>query len=325
MRAILVDESTRDMSIGEVADPVPRDHELLVRVKATAVNRADLLQRYGKYPPPPGASPIIGLEMAGVVEKVGSGIIDWQIGDRVCALLPGGGYAEKAVIPAEMAIPIPDNLSYEEAAAVPEVFLTAYLNLFMLGHMKAGEFVLIHAGASGVGTAAIQLVREAGAIPIATAGSDTKLQACRTLGAQHVVNYRGESIASRVQEYTAGRGVSLILDPVGASYWEANTEGIAVDGRWVIIGGLGGQVIDRFNFQVFMQKRIQLIFSTLRSRSEEDKIELTKQFLAFAQERLATGALQPIIDKVYDWSDVMEAHEHMKQNRNIGKIVLTVS
>lgn len=325
MRAILVEESTHRLYIGEAPDPVLGNNELLVKVKATALNRADLLQRYGKYPPPPGASPIIGLEMAGVVKQVGSQVTGWQVGDRVCSLLPGGGYAEKAVIPAGMAIRIPDNLSFEEAAAIPEVFLTAYLNLLMLGGLKSGEFVLIHAAASGVGTAAIQLAREAGAIPIATAGSAAKLKVCQSLGARHVINYREESIADRVKEMTGGKGASVVLDPIGASYWETNTESIAVDGRWVIIGGLGGQEVERFNFQVFMQKRIQLIFSTLRSRPEEDKIRVTKLFLQFAEERFATGKLIPVIDKVYDWADVMDAHDYMRQNRNIGKIVLTIA
>jgi putative PIG3 family NAD(P)H quinone oxidoreductase len=277
------------------------------------------------YPPPQGASTIIGLEIAGVVEKVGSEAQGWKVGDRVCALLPGGGYAQKAVIPAGMAMSIPDKFSYEEAAAIPEVFLTAYLNLFILGGLSSGEYVLIHAAASGVGTAAIQLAREAGAIPIATAGSERKLDICRQLGAKYAVNYKQEDFAAKVLEYTNGEGVQVILDPIGASYWDQNFRSIRPDGRWLVIGGLGGNKIDPFQFMPFMGKRIQLIFSTLRSRPVADKISLTEKFLQFVGDKFASGQLIPVLDRVFSWEDAMEAHEYMEQNKNIGKIVLKVS
>ena len=324
MKAILIEESSRDLFIGEAPDPIPRDEDLLVSVKATALNRADLLQRAGKYPPPPGASTIMGLEMAGVVEEVGSNVRGWKAGDRVCALLPGGGYAQKAVIPAGMAMCIPDGLTFEEAAAIPEVFLTAYLNLFELGRIARGERVLIHAAASGVGTAAIQLAREAGAIPIATAGSEEKLKVCGDLGARCLINYKKEDFAAKVLQYTEQQGVQIILDPIGASYWQQNVKAIGLDGRWIVIGGLGGYAIQEFNFQPLMRKRIHLLFSTLRSRSEPDKISLTEQFLAFAADRLADGRLRPVIDRIFPWTDVMDAHEYMRQNKNIGKVVLSV-
>jgi tumor protein p53-inducible protein 3 len=324
MKAILVEESTHRLYIGVAPDPVPGDDELLVTVRATALNRADLLQRVGKYPPPPGASTIIGLEMSGVVEKAGRNVKGWSVGDRVCALLPGGGYAQKAVIPAGMAIAIPDQLSFEEAAAIPEAYLTAYLNLFVLGNLSAGEYVLIHAAASGVGTAAIQLAREAGAIPIVTAGSKEKLEVCEALGARHMINYKEGNFAEKVLAYTDNRGVQVILDPIGASYWEQNDKCISLDGRWVFIGGLGGYQVEQFNIQAFMRRRIQLLFSTLRSRSDDNKIALTEQFLRFSAEKFANGKLAPVLDRIFNWKDAMDAHEYMKQNKNIGKIVLTV-
>ena len=324
MKAVLVDDATHELSIGEVPDPVPGDDDLLVRVKATALNRADLLQRVGKYPPPPGASEILGLEMAGVVERVGKNVRSWSAGDRVSALLPGGGYAQKVVVPQGMAMAVPEGLSWTEAASIPEVFLTAYLNLIVLGRLSAGEHVLIHAAASGVGTASIQLAKEIGAIPIATAGSAEKLAACAKLGARHVINYRDVDFAERVLELTDRRGAGVILDPVGGSYWEKNMRVIARDGRWIIIGGLGGYTVERLDIRALMGKRVQLHFSTLRSRSESNKVELTQGFAAFASDRFERGTLRPVVDRVFDWRDVTAAHQYMKENRNIGKIVLTV-
>ena len=324
MKAIFVEESTHQLFIEETPDPVMGEHDLLVAVRATALNRADLLQRIGKYPPPPGASTIIGLEMAGVVEAVGSQVQGWHVGDRVNALLPGGGYAQKVVIPAGMAMPIPENLSFEEAAAIPEVFLTAYLNLFVLGNLTGGEHALIHAAASGVGTAAIQLAREVGAVPIVTASSKVKLDVCEALGAQLAINYKEENFADRVLAFTNQRGVEVILDPIGASYWEQNVQSIGLDGRWVIIGALGGFKVEPFNFQSLLGKRTRLIFSTLRSLSEDRKLRLTEQFVQFAAQRFAEGKLKPVVDRIYNWKDAMEAQEYMKQNKNVGKIVLLV-
>jgi NADPH:quinone reductase-like Zn-dependent oxidoreductase len=225
MKAILVKEpgDVDQLYIGEFPKPEPREGELLVKVKATALNRADLLQRRGKYPPPPGASTVIGLEMSGVVEDVGPRSSGWRPGDRVFGLLPGGGYAEYAVIHERMAVLIPENLSFEEAAAIPEVFLTAFQTLFWLGKLMEGERVLIHAGASGVGTAAIQLVREAGATSIVTASSKQKLEACRRLGAEIIINYKEGPFAPKILDTTEGRGVDLILDFVGAPYWRNKT------------------------------------------------------------------------------------------------------
>lgn len=310
--------------MGDWPDPEPADDELLIRVHATALNRADLLQREGRYPPPPGASPILGLELAGVVERVGPACRGFKPGDRVFALLPGGGYAELAAVPYDLAMPIPANLSFEEAAAIPEVFLTAYLNLLWLGRLQAGEYALIHAGASGVGTAAIQLAREVGARPLATAGSDEKVDLCRSLGAEAAFNYRAGPWADAVIEATGGRGVDVILDPVGAPYWEPNLKVLALDGRLVIIAMMGGTRVSDGRLGPILSKRLQITGSTLRSRSREFKARLTAEFAGFALPRLGDGRLRPVIDRVYDWTDVADAHAYMASNRNRGKIVLRV-
>lgn len=324
MKAVLIDEITKDLYIGQATDPVCGGNELLVRVKATSLNRADLLQREGKYPPPKGESTILGLEMAGIVEQVGEQVTDWEIGDRVFALLPGGGYAEKVVIPSKMAMRIPDNISYTVAAAIPEAFLTAYLNLVTLGDLKEKEYVLIHAGASGVGTAAIQLAKEIGAAVIVTAGSKEKLDYCLSLGADFAINYKDGDFSDKVMEITNNQGVHLILDFIGASFWQYNVNSISIDGRWVLIGTLGGNKVSDVNIGAFLTKRIKYMGSTLRTRTPEFKIELTEAFSQFALDKIKEGTIRPVIDKVYNWTDVEEAHNRMKENRNIGKLVLEI-
>lgn len=312
------------LELGTHPDPEPAADELLVRIHATALNRADLLQREGRYPPPPGASPILGLELAGVVEAVGPACRGFQEGDRVFALLPGGGYAEFATVPHDLAMPIPENLSFEEAAAIPEVFLTAFLNLFWLGRLAAGEYALIHAGASGVGTAAIQLAREQEARVVVTAGSDEKLALCHDLGAGAGCNYRQGPWAPAVLEATGGRGVDVILDPVGAPYWDQNLKVLAPDGRLILIAMMGGSRLPEARLGPILTKRLQVIGSTLRSRSREFKARLTAEFAAFALPRLRDGRLRPVIDRVYDWTEVAAAHTYMESNRNKGKIVLKI-
>ncbi|WP_026962717.1 NAD(P)H-quinone oxidoreductase [Alicyclobacillus herbarius] len=310
--------------LGEAPTPRPARGELLVRVRATALNRADLLQRRGKYPPPPGASEILGLEMAGEVAEVGEGVDGWRVGDRVCALLPGGGYAEYAVIPAGMAMRIPPSLSFEQAAAIPEVFLTAFLNLFWLARFAPGERVLIHAGASGVGTAAIQLVREGGGKSWVTAGSAEKIARCLELGAEAGWNYHEGSFASFVAEQTSGRGVDIILDFIGAPYFSDNIRSLAVDGRLVVIGTMGGTRVDGVDLGVLLGRRLQVIGTALRSRSVSEKIRLTQAFWAFAEPRFATARMVPVVDSVFPWTDVAAAHQYMEENRNTGKIVLRI-
>ncbi|MBM4763319.1 NAD(P)H-quinone oxidoreductase [Bacillus sp. B15-48] len=324
MKAVLIKDSSNHLYIGDSSEPQLGDNDLLVSVKATALNRADIAQKNGMYPPPKGESDILGLEMAGAVEKVGRSVQDWEVGDRVFALLPGGGYAEKVVIPAGMAMRIPDNLSYTEAAAIPEAYLTAFLNLSVLAGVKAGEHVLIHAGASGVGTAAIQLVREWGAISVVTAGSEKKLNVCKNLGAEYLINYKDGDFSNGLVEFTSNKGVDVILDPVGASMWQENMNSISTDGRWIFIGGLGGYLLSEVNLLQLLFKRIHFIGSTLRARSKADKIELTKKFFSFAEEKFKNGKLIPVIDQVMSWHDVNEAHQVMEANKNIGKIVLKI-
>jgi putative PIG3 family NAD(P)H quinone oxidoreductase len=326
MKAILIKEpgGAEQLELGTFPTPEPADDELLVKVKAAALNRADIMQREGNYPPPKGASPILGLEMAGVVEEVGEKCSIWKPGDRVFALLPGGGYAEYATVPEAMAIPIPENLDFVQAAAIPEVFLTAYQCLFWIGRLQQNETVLIHAGASGVGTAAIQLARETGARIIVTAGAERKLTACQDLGADVAINYKEGPFVPKVLEATDNRGVDLVLDFVGASYWEQNLSALAIDGRWVLIALLGGAKVAQVNLGLLIRKRIQFTATSLRTRSVGYKIRLTRDFADFALPRFADGRLKPVIDKVLSWEQAVEAHQYMEANKNIGKIVLSV-
>jgi tumor protein p53-inducible protein 3 len=312
--------------------PVPGEGEVLVRVKATALNRADLLQRMGKYPPPPGATDILGLEMAGEVVEVGSGVpaagagvgsgAGLRPGDRVCALLPGGGYAQYVTIPAGMAMGIPENLSWEEAAGIPEAFLTAYLNLVWLGGITPGLRILVHAAGSGVGTAALQLIREMNAVPYATAGTPEKLNKSMELGAAAVWNYRDGSFLPWLKQQTAGEGVQLVLDFVGAPYVNDHLSALAVDGKLIVIGTLGGSTVDGFNLGLLLGKRLQIIGTALRSRSVKDKIRLSAEFADFAMPRFADGRMKPIIDSVFELEAVTDAHRYMESNANIGKIVV---
>lgn len=325
MRAILIDEpgGTEQLYLGDAPKPSPGAGELLIRIHATALNRADLLQREGKYPPPEGASPILGLEMAGTVEEVGAESKGWRRGDRVCALLPGGGYAEYVTIPHRMAMPVPRGFSFEEAAALPEVFLTAFQALHWIGQVQAGEQVLIHAGASGVGTAAIQLAKVAGGRPMVTA-SGPKLGRCRALGAEVAIDYRKENFAERVLEATGGHGADVILDFIGAPYFEQNLQALALDGRLVLLAMLGGGRLDGLDLRTLFKKRASLFATTLRARPLDYKMRLTEAFTEEVLPHFAEGTLRPIIDRVFDWTDVRAAHERMEANENVGKIVLRV-
>jgi len=327
MKAILMSGlgGVEYLHIAEHPDPVMKEDELLVRVRATALNRADLLQRRGKHPPPKGVPDILGLEMAGEVAKVGAACEGWAAGDRVCALLPGAGYAELVAIPAGLAMRIPECLSFEQAAAIPEVFLTAYQNLFNVARLAFGQTVLIHAGGSGVGTAAIQLVNASGGISLVTAGSTEKIARCVALGARAGWNYKDGLFGPWVAEQTGGRGVDILLDFVGAPYFEQNLEALAVDGTMVVIGTLGGADAGKFSLRTLMSKRLQIAGAGLRSMDTARKIRLTGHFANFALQRFADGRLVPIVDSVFDWGDVGDAHLRMESNANIGKIVLRVT
>jgi len=322
MKAILFDQPGDPgvLRYDDAPEPQPGADELLVRVHATAVNRADLLQRRGGYAPPPGASPILGLELAGeVVQPVG----EWRSGDRVMAVVTGGGYAEVAAVPAGMAMRIPERFSYQEAAAIPEAFLTAYLNLFTLGRLQSGEVALIHAGASGVGTAAIQLARAAGARAIVTAGSDEKLALCRELGAELAINYKSESFADRVQAATDGRGADVLLDFVGAPYWDINMAALALGGRLMLIGFLGGSR-GQLDLGTIMGKSLTIASTTLRRTPLPQKLALTQAFTEFALPRFERGELRPVIDRVMPIAHAADAHRVLEANSNAGKVVLSV-
>lgn len=322
MRAILFDAPGGPdvLYVGDAPPPRPAPGELLVRVRAAGVNRADLLQRLGKYPPPSGASPILGLEIAGeVVEPAG----EWQRGDRVMAVVTGGGYAELAAVPADHAMSVPRAFSDVQAAAIPEAYLTAWLNLFTLGALQAGEHVLIHAAASGVGSAAVQLARAAGAVVHATADTPRKLDFLRELGAEQVVNYRETPFAGAVLEATGGRGVDVVLDFVGAPNWNDNLRALAVGGRLQLIGSMGGMQ-GNLDLSAIMPRSLTIRGTTLRRMPAAQKTSLVRAFAAFALPRFADDTLRPVIDTVYSLAEAAEAHRRMAANANIGKLVLTL-
>ncbi len=309
--------------LGEYETPQPQPDELLVKVHATALNRADTLQRQGKYPPPAGASPLLGLEVAGEVVEAGSNCTKYKTGDKVFGLLPGGGYAEYAVIQEAMAMRVPANLSMEEAAAIPEVFLTAFQALIWLGKLQEGERVLLHAGASGVGTAAIQLARATKAEVIVTA-SKQKLQACLDLGTHKAIDYKASNFEEEVLAHTNGEGVDVIIDFIAGPYFKQNINCLRLDGRMVLLASLGGGKVEEFDLRKILAKRLQIMGSTLRSRSPEYQVQLTQEVAQFAMPHFERGEIKPVVDSVYDWQDVAEAHRYMEENRNIGKIVLRV-
>lgn len=328
MKAILVKQpgGPDELILGEYEQPLPGPYDLLVKVYATALNRADTLQRQGKYPPPKGASPLLGLEIAGEVVEAGINCTRYSKGDKVFGLLPGGGYAEYAIIDENMAMPVPENLSMEEAAAIPEVFMTAYQALFWLGKLQPGERALIHAGASGVGTAAIQLARAQNAEVLVTA-SEWKLHACKELGAHKTINYQDPEVPfeDEVLAYTNNEGVDVIVDFIAGPYFNQNIDCLRTDGRLVILASLGGGKVENFDLRKILIKRLQVIGSTLRSRTKEYQVKLTQEMSEFAMPYFKNGTIKPVVDSVYDWQDVAEAHRYMENNKNIGKIVLRVS
>lgn len=304
-------------------DPVPSAGEVLIKVRATALNRADLLQVRGLYPPPPGESELLGLEISGEVVGTGSGVHRWKKGDRVCALLAGGGYAELAAVHEDMLMPIPDNLSFEQAAAIPEVFLTAYQVLVYLAKVQKGQRVLIHAGASGVGTAAIQMVRKIGAQCMVTASAG-KHERCLRLGADRAVDYNKEDFEEEVLEWTSGEGVEVIVDVIGGSYLPKNLRCLHTDGRLIQLAFMGGALVDGIDLGLILRKRLHLMGSTLRARTLGYKVQLTNDFMRDYWDLFVAGELVPVIDSVYNWREAEEAHQYMASNKNQGKIVLVV-
>jgi putative PIG3 family NAD(P)H quinone oxidoreductase len=325
MKAVLVTQpgGPEVLALGDAPDPLPAPGEVLVRVRAAGVNRADILQRLGKYPPPPGASEILGLEVAGEVLALGANATRWKIGDRIMGLVTGGAYAERCKVSEVAALPIPAGLDFEHAAAIPEAFLTAWLNLFDLGLLERGETVLIHAGASGVGAAAIQLAREVGARVLTTVGSAAKQDWVMRLGASRAILRHDEDIAKCVLEATEGAGVHLVLDVVGAPSWDTNTRVLRPQGRLVLIGFLGGSR-GELDLGPILRKNLHVTGTGLRSTPLEQKALWIEEFAAFARGRFESGSLVAPVDRVFPLADAASAHRFMEENQNSGKIVLRV-
>ena len=313
-----------DLLWKENPDPDLKKDEVLISIKASAINRADLLQRSGNYPVPSGASPILGLECAGVVEEVGGQVENLIKGDEVCALLAGGGYAEKVSVPSGQVLKVPKGFSFEQAAALPEVFATAYFNLYMEANLSEGEKTLIHAGASGVGTAAIQICKAKGNPCFVTAGTKEKISRCMELGAEGGTVRNEENFADAVAKWTDNNGVQVILDPVGANYLEDNMKSLTLEGRLVMIGLMGGAKTS-INLGLLMMKRLRIIGSTLRAQPIPKKTEIMNNLNENIWPLLESGDIKPIIDTVIPIEEVDKAHELMESNQTFGKVILKVN
>ena len=325
MRAVIAPEpgGFDALQLVERPDLQPGPGELLVAVTATAVNRADLLQRRGLFPPPPGATDVLGLEAAGFVSAVGVGVAGWSVGDGVCAVLPGGGYAEQVVVPASVALPLPPGLDAIRAAAVPEVFATAYDNVVVRAGLTPGETLLVHGGASGVGTAAIQLAKRVGCTVLVTAGSAQRVQACRDLGADDGVVYADTDWAKEVLALTGGRGVDVVLDIIGGPYLGPNLQCLATEGRLTVIGLMGGAKAE-INLGVVLSKRLSVMGSTLRARTTAQREPLMRRLVDEVWPGFGDGSLRPVIDRVLPLADVAQAHAAVENEGPVGKVVLVV-
>ena len=303
--------------------PAPASGEVLIKVAAAGVNRPDCLQRQGGYPPPPGASDIPGLEVAGTVVALGQGVESWQPGDEVCALLTGGGYAEYCAAPAPQCLPVPAGLTLQQAAALPETFFTVWSNVFDRAQLQPGESLLVHGGASGIGVTAIQLARALGSRVFATVGDNDKIQPCLDLGAERVINYRNEDFVQVIKSVTGNQGVDVILDMVGGDYVQRNLSALAVEGRLVFIAFLRGAKME-LNLAPVMMKRLTITGSTLRSRPIAHKTVIAAALQQTVWPLLANGAIRPLIDRVFPLTEAAAAHALMESNRHIGKLLLQV-
>ncbi|MFJ6541828.1 NAD(P)H-quinone oxidoreductase [Streptomyces sp. NPDC003656] len=305
----------------EVPDPAPGEGEVLVDVVATAVNRADIMQRQGFYDPPPGASPYPGLECSGRIAALGPGVSGWSVGDEVCALLSGGGYAQKVVVPAGQLLPVPAGISLDRAAALPEVVCTVWSNVFMLAHLRPGELLLVHGGSSGIGTMAIQLAKAVGARVAVTAGSKEKLDFCAELGADILINYREQDFVAEIERATDGAGADVILDNMGAKYLDRNVQALAVNGRLVIIGMQGG-VKAELNIGALLMKRGAVSATSLRARPLSEKAAIVAAVREHVWPLLASGVVRPIVDRELPMADAAEAHRVVEGSGHIGKVLL---
>lgn len=311
------------LRVSEQPEPRPGPQDLLIKVAAAGLNRADVGQRMGRYDPPPGTTPVLGLECAGEVIAVGAQVSGWRVGDRAMALLAGGGYAELAAVHHGSAIHVPAGLSDAEAGGFPEVYLTAYLELFMLARISAGQTALVHGGGSGVGTAAIQLLREAGARSIVTAGSADKCERCLRLGADVAINYKDGPFAPKVKAATNGRGVEVVMDIVGAPYLAQNLEVLATDGRLVLVASQAGAQAE-IDLRVVQMKRLSIIGSTLRARPVADKAWIVREFVSQFGAALERGVLRPPIECVLPLSEVAQAHRRLEGD-HFGKVILSIA
>lgn len=324
MRAVIVPQpgGVDALVVTELPDPEPDAGQVLVEVAATAVNRADILQRRGLYPPPPGASEVLGLEVAGRVAATRPDVEGWVVGDEVCAVVAGGGYAELALVAAETLMPLPPGVGLPDAGGIPEVYATAYDNVVLRGLLGRGDRILVHGGSSGVGTAATLIAKDAGAEVIVTAGSAAKLEACAALGADHGIDYRREpDFDEHVLELTGRRGVDVVLDIIGADYLERNLRCLAPDGRLVVIGLMGGAKIE-LNLANLVRRRLAVTGSTLRNRSLAEKAQLARALVRDVWPRFESGTLRPVIHERFALEDVAEAHALVERSEHVGKVLL---
>ncbi len=326
MRAIEISQpgGPEVLRLVERPRPEPGSGELLIRVEAAGVNRPDILQREGLYPPPPGASDLPGLEVAGMVEALGDGVVEWRVGDRVCALVAGGGYAEFCTAPAGQCLSVPAALTTPEAAALPEACCTVWTNMFDRGALAGGEAALVHGGTSGIGTTAIQLAVARGARVFATAGTDEKCRVCERLGADRAINYRSEDFVAVTRELTDGRGVDLILDIVGGTYMDRNLRALGLRGRLVQIGLIGGPTAT-IEVGRILTRRLTITGSTLRSRSLTEKAAIASAVREWVWPLIDEGRMVPVIDRTFPLIEAAAAHRLMESSRHIGKIILTIS
>ncbi|MEU3337110.1 NAD(P)H-quinone oxidoreductase [Streptomyces sp. NPDC006668] len=307
----------------EVPDPVPAEGEVLVEVVAGAVNRADIMQRMGFYDPPPGASPYPGLECSGRIAAIGPGVSGWAVGDEVCALLSGGGYAEKVAVPAGQLLPVPEGLELRQAAALPEVVCTVWSNVFMISHLRPGETLLVHGGSSGIGTMAIQLAKAVGAKVAVTAGTKEKLDQCAELGADILINYREQDFVQEMERATDGAGADVILDNMGAKYLDRNVRTLAVNGRLAIIGLQGG-VKGELNIGALLGKRAAISATSLRARPLGEKAAIVAAVREHVWPLIAAGHVRPVVDREIPMSDASAAHRVVEESGHIGKVLLVV-
>lgn len=325
MRAITIPEPGGPEALvwAEVPDPVPGEGEVLVEVVAGAVNRADILQRQGFYNPPPGASPYPGLECSGRIAEVGPGVSGWAVGDEVCALLAGGGYAQKVAVPAGQLLPVPEGIDLKRAAALPEVACTVWSNVFMISHLRPGETFLVHGGSSGIGTMAIQLAKAVGARVAVTAGTKEKLDQCAELGADILVNYREQDFVEELKQATGGMGADVILDNMGAAYLDRNVRALAVNGRLAIIGMQGG-VKAELNIGALLTKRAAISATSLRARPLAEKTAIVAAVREHVWPLLAAGQVRPVVDREFPMSDAAAAHRLVEASGHVGKVLLVV-